>query len=153
MFGGPRVPSIASVKAQCDLFHSYGHSTIDTSHAYPLEHRGRSEELLHESGATTWATVDTKLNSMIEKAFSAENVAKSIEGSLKGLRVEQVDVMYLTLPSVDVRFEETVEAMDRAYREGAFRRFGLSNYSPGEVEEIVEFAEKKGMLIVVLWMF
>ncbi|KAF2166376.1 hypothetical protein M409DRAFT_23566 [Zasmidium cellare ATCC 36951] len=145
-FGGPRVPDTAAVKAQCTLFHSYNHTTIDTSRAYPLEHLGRSEELLASSGTTAWATIDTKINSLIEKALSKENVRKSIEESLKALGVEQVDVMYLTLRSVDVRFEETVEAMDAAWREGRFRRFGLSNYSPGEVEEIVEFAEKRGFV-------
>ncbi|KAK4501751.1 hypothetical protein PRZ48_007560 [Zasmidium cellare] len=144
IFGGPRVPDVASVKAQCELFRSYGHVGIDTSRAYPLEHLGRSEELLFESGVTQWATIDTKVNSLIEKALTKENVKKSIDESLEALGGKQVDVMWLTLPSIDVSFQETVEAMDAAFREGKFKRFGLSNYSPTEVEEIVEFAEKKG---------
>lgn len=151
LYGGPRVLDLAAVKAQCDLFKSYGHDTFDTSRAYPLENLGRSEELLAETGASKWATIDTKINSLIEKALSAENVAISIDESLKALRVGQVDVMYLTLPSLDVRFEETVQAMDKAYRQGKFRRFGLSNYSPNEVDEIVAFAEEKGTKWLGVW--
>lgn len=153
MFGGPRIPSVEAVQTQCSLFKSFGHDTIDTSRAYPLEHLGRSEELLASSGTARWATIDTKINSLIDKALSKGNVKASIEQSLRALAVDQVDIMYLTMPSLDVPFEETVEAMDAAWREGKFRRFGLSNYSPGEVEEIVEFAETKGMLVDMVRLF
>ena len=144
LFGSPRLPDAAGVKAQCNLFRSYGNDTFDTSRTYPIENPGKSEGFLAETGVNGWATIDTKINSFGEKAHSFKRIAESIDQSLKALQVKSVDVMYLTLPCLDVSLEETAEAMDIAYKQGNFKRFGLSNYSPEEVEELVTIAERRG---------
>lgn len=117
VFGEPRIPDIASIKAFCDLFRSYGHINIDTARAYPVENPGYSEKSLNLSGATAWATIDTKIESMSPKAHSRERANESMRLSLESLGFEegkkQVDIMYLHAPNLDTPFEEVLETMVR----------------------------------------
>lgn len=52
--------------------------------------------------------------------------------------------MYLHAPDRETPFRETLEAMNQGYKQGVFKKFGLSNYKPEEVEEIVGICEKEG---------
>jgi aflatoxin B1 aldehyde reductase len=147
-FGTPRFPDIPSIKAFCDLFHSYGHTHIDSARGYPNENPGFADKALNLSGATAWATIDTKVLSVGVKAHSREKADESMRLSLEALGFEegkkQVDVMFLHAPCPDVPFEEVMEVMNDAYKRGLFRRFGLSNYSPQQVEDLVAIAKAKG---------
>jgi aflatoxin B1 aldehyde reductase len=40
--------------------------------------------------------------------------------------------------------EEQAKAMDEAFKAGKFKRFGISNFSPEQVEELVGIAEREG---------
>jgi aflatoxin B1 aldehyde reductase len=147
-FGTPRFPDIPSIKAFCDLFRSYGHTHFDSARGYPNENPGFADKALKLAGATEWATIDTKVDSMGVKAHGREKANESMRLSLEALGFEegkkQVDVMFLHAPCPDVPFEEVMEVMNIAYERGLFRRFGLSNYSPQQVEELVAIAKAKG---------
>ena len=152
LIGGSKIPTASDVKTWTDLFKSHSHTRIDTAAAYPVQEMGQSEHLLAASGATSWATIDTKVLSFgAEKLHSRENVLKSIEGSLRnlGFNVEgggkrQVDILYLHAPCLDSPLEETAGAVNEAYERGWFRRFGVSNYTPWHVQELCDVAETKG---------
>ena len=47
-------------------------------------------------------------------------------------------------PDRTTPFEETCEAMNEAYTAGKFEKFGLSNFSPEEVETVVDICTKNG---------
>lgn len=49
-------------------------------------------------------------------------------------------------PDRQVPFEETLKAVDKAFHQGKFKRFGLSNFKAWEVTEIVFLCEKNGWL-------
>ena len=66
--------------------------------------------------------------------------------SLEALKTDKVDIMYLHAPDRLTPFEETCRAMDAEYRKGKFARFGISNYTADEVEEIVSICEKHGFV-------
>lgn len=53
----------------------------------------------------------------------------------------QVDVYYLHAPDRRVAFAETLEAINEVHQTGAFRRLGLSNFLPAEVEEVVQICK------------
>lgn len=55
-----------------------------------------------------------------------------------------IKTMFLHVPDRQTPFEDAVKAMDEAYRQGKFRRLGLSNYTAAEVKEILEICERKG---------
>lgn len=52
--------------------------------------------------------------------------------------------MFLHAPDRETPFEETCQALDKAFREGYFKRFGLSNFRADEVEKIVAICTEKG---------
>lgn len=61
--------------------------------------------------------------------------------SIDDVSVRQIDVYYLHAPDRRVPFAETLEAINEVYQTGAFRRFGLSNFLPGEVEQVVQICK------------
>jgi aryl-alcohol dehydrogenase-like predicted oxidoreductase len=65
---------------------------------------------------------------------SPEYVRKAIEGSLKRLGVEAVDLYYLHRVDPQIPIEETVGAMAELVKEGKARYLGLSEVSPATLE-------------------
>jgi aryl-alcohol dehydrogenase-like predicted oxidoreductase len=65
---------------------------------------------------------------------SPEYARKAIEGSLKRLGVETVDLYYLHRVDPKVPIEETVGAMAELVKEGKARYLGLSEVSPATLE-------------------
>jgi aflatoxin B1 aldehyde reductase len=50
-------------------------------------------------------------------------------------------------PDTRLPFEETLSGIDFLYKEGTFKRFGLSNYTPEQVEEVVKICHEKGFVL------
>ena len=66
--------------------------------------------------------------------FSKEHILNAVEGSLKSLRVDYLDVLLLHRPDALVEPAEVAEAFDQLHREGKVRQFGVSNHNPGQIE-------------------
>lgn len=62
-----------------------------------------------------------------------EYIRQSIEGSLRRLGVDHIDLYYMHRRNVEVPMEETVGAMAELVQEGKVRHLGLSEVSPGEL--------------------
>lgn len=141
-----KITTVEDASKFVQLFHSRGYADIDTARAYPVGRGGTCEKLLGEEELrlSKWANVSTKVSSFMPGSHRTKNIALSIDRSLEALNLDTVDVMYLHAPDRATSFKETCEAMDKAYREGKFERFGLSNYSVEEVEEIVRVCEENG---------
>lgn len=56
----------------------------------------------------------------------------------------QVDILYMHAPDVRTPMAETLAGIDEAYKKGQFKRFGLSNYTPEQVQEAYDIATEKG---------
>jgi len=48
------------------------------------------------------------------------------------------------MPDASTPLDETIAAVDVLYKEGKFKRFGVSNYSAHQVDELVKTADAKG---------
>lgn len=129
-------------------FRARGYADIDTARAYPVGRGGTCEKLLGEDTLrlSKWANVSTKVTSFMPGSHKAKNIATSIDRSLEALRLDSVDVMYLHAPDRATPFLETCTAMNKAYQEGKFERFGLSNYSVSEVETIMSICEEHNLV-------
>ncbi len=66
--------------------------------------------------------------------FSKEHILSSVEGSLRRLGTDYVDVLLLHRPDTLMEPEEVAEAFDRLERDGKVRFFGVSNHSPLQIE-------------------
>ncbi|MCJ1478363.1 hypothetical protein MMC13_007043 [Lambiella insularis] len=131
-------------QAFLNLFRKYGHTDLDTARAYSPAAPGTSEPLLAQTDFKEWATMDTKIEAFGPHTLSREKVAEGMRGSLEALKMQKVHIEYLHAPDRDTPIEETCEAIDKEYRAGRFEKFGLSNFSPEEVEKCVEVCKKNG---------
>jgi predicted oxidoreductase len=66
--------------------------------------------------------------------FSKEHILTSVDGSLKALNTEYLDVLLLHRPDTLVEPEEVAAAFDELHDSGKVRNFGVSNQTPGQVE-------------------
>ena len=66
--------------------------------------------------------------------FSEEHLLRSVEGSLKALKTDYLDVFLLHRPDALVEPEEVASAFEKLYASGKVRHFGVSNHSPGQIE-------------------
>ncbi|HEY5900387.1 MAG TPA: aldo/keto reductase [Burkholderiales bacterium] len=64
-----------------------------------------------------------------------EKLRRDLEGSLKRLKLERIDVYQLHAPDPKVPFEESVGALAEFQREGKVRHVGLSNVSVAQLEQ------------------
>jgi aflatoxin B1 aldehyde reductase len=131
-----------------DRFRSRGYADIDTARAYPVGRGGTCEDLLGSERLRigTWANVSTKVQSFMPGSHRPKTIAASIDKSLNALNLDNVDVMYLHAPDRATPFKDTLAAMNTAYQAGKFERFGLSNFSATEVQEVVEICQAKNFI-------
>ncbi len=66
--------------------------------------------------------------------FSKEHILAAVDGSLKRLRTDHLDVLLLHRPDTLVEPDEVAEAFDELERSGRVRHFGVSNHHPGQIE-------------------
>ena len=72
-----------------------------------------------------------------------ESLRRSVEASLKRLKLEQIDLYQLHRPDRKVPFAESIEALAKLKQEGKIRHIGISNVTLEQIEEarsIVEIA-------------
>jgi aryl-alcohol dehydrogenase-like predicted oxidoreductase len=65
---------------------------------------------------------------------TADHLRKAVEGSLKRLRLERIDVYQLHTPDPVVPFEESVGTLAQLKDEGKIRLIGLSNVTQEHIE-------------------
>ena len=61
--------------------------------------------------------------------FSKEYILSSVEGSLKRLNTEYIDILLLHRPDTLAEPDEIGEAFERLQEDGKVRAFGVSNFS------------------------
>ncbi|TLD19137.1 hypothetical protein PspLS_09913 [Pyricularia sp. CBS 133598] len=127
-------------KQWLDALRELGIKNIDTAQLY-----GESETGLGQANAAADFNIDTKLSCMaMDSPANKANVVKFGRESLEKLKTDSVDVYYLHQPDRSVPFEDTMSGLQELYEAGAFKRLGLSNFLPHEVDEMVAIAEKHG---------
>ncbi|PQE05038.1 hypothetical protein CJF30_00004831 [Rutstroemia sp. NJR-2017a BBW] len=156
IFGGATIgqnfPNASSVQALLDLLKHHKISHIDTAARYPPGKFGLSETLLGEvQAAEQGFSISTKIFTNPaagngEGELSREAIESSLAGSLGRLKVKQVDILYCHRPDPKTPLLEQAAALDSQYRKGAFRRLGLSNYSPKQVRDFVRVCEENSFV-------
>ncbi|KAK5172665.1 uncharacterized protein LTR77_002785 [Saxophila tyrrhenica] len=130
------------VNAYLNAFHDRGGRELDTARMYSTTAPGSSEVRLGAISAGEKFLVDTKVFSFVPGSHAKAKILESVDASEKALKCK-ANIEYLHAPDRSVPFEETLGAMDEAYRAGKFKYLGLSNYAAHEVEQIVKICEEK----------
>jgi len=76
---------------------------------------------------------------------SARWVAEAVEGSLRRLGTDRIDLYQQHGPDPNVPIEETLEALDQLVRAGKVREIGNSNFSGEQIDEADSTSEHDGL--------
>ena len=147
MFGGPTdEPTAGRIIAKA---RDAGLNFLDSADAY---NGGASEEVVgHAIRADRgWWVVATKLaNPMGEgpnrRGASRRWIMEAVEGSLRRLGTDHIDLYYLHKEDPSTPLDETVRAMGDLVRQGKIRYFGLSNHRAWRVAEICNLCDRMGI--------
>ena len=74
--------------------------------------------------------------------FSKEHILEAVDGSLKRLQTEYIDVLLLHRPDTLVEPEEVAEAFTILQDSGKVRNFGVSNQNPMQIELLKKFVRQ-----------
>jgi predicted oxidoreductase len=77
---------------------------------------------------------DPNPNSPHRFDFSYEHILQSVEGSLKRLQTDYLDILLLHRPDPLVEPEEVAKAFDELHSSGKVRCFGVSNHTAAQLE-------------------
>ncbi|KAF9500383.1 Aldo/keto reductase [Pleurotus eryngii] len=148
---GARVHDIKDVEAILDAFQAHGHTEVDTARVYA---GGTSEEYLGRvDHRGRGLKIETKLVPWRSHGFShdPEGLRKHLLASKKALNIDTLEIWYLHAPDRTVPYEVTMKAVDELFKEGHFKRFGISNYAAWEVAEIVGICKANGYILPTVY--
>ena len=74
--------------------------------------------------------------------WSRDDILSSVEGSLKRLRTDYLDVLLLHRPDLLFEPEQVAEAFDKLSESGKVRYFGVSNVTPGQLMLLKKFVRQ-----------
>jgi aryl-alcohol dehydrogenase-like predicted oxidoreductase len=72
-------------------------------------------------------------------------VAEAVEGSLRRLGTDRIDLYQQHGPDPNVPIEETLTALDRLVRDGKVREIGNSNFSGDQIDEAESVSDQHGL--------
>lgn len=74
--------------------------------------------------------------------FSQEHILEAVDGSLKRLRTDYIDVLLLHRPDALVEPEEVAAAFDRLESSGKVHYFGVSNQNPMQIKLLKKYVRQ-----------
>lgn len=132
--------SLAAIRRARDM----GVTFFDTADSYGF---GRSESLLgivlsrtrKDVVIATKVGVARDAEGKLRKDFTRSHIQHAVDGSLKRLRTDYIDLYQLHNPTLDdLRRDDIQEAMDRLQEAGKIRFWGVSVTTPEEGIEIIQ---------------
>jgi aryl-alcohol dehydrogenase-like predicted oxidoreductase len=134
-----------------------GITFIDTADAYPLggtlETVGRSEEMIGSwlAGRRGRFILATKVQARMgpnawDTGTSRKHVLDAIDGSLRRLRTDYVDLYQIHNPDPNTPIDETLEALDAVVRAGKARYVGCSNFLAYQAARALGRSEARGLV-------
>lgn len=111
-----------------------GITLIDTAEAYG---KGHAEEVLGKAlaGRRGRAVIATKV---MASRLEPREVEAAIEGSLRRLQTDHVEVYFIHWPNPDFPIGPTMEALERLRAQRRIRAIGVSNFGPEEMDRARE---------------
>lgn len=115
---------------------------------------GKSEEIFSEainltSDLREKMILQTKCGIVPGKMFdfSKEHIINSLDGSLKRLKTDYVDILLLHRPDTLMEPEEVAEAFSKLKESGKVKHFGVSNQNPMQIELLNKYLGDNSIII------
>ncbi|PUZ24359.1 Predicted oxidoreductase [Chitinophaga costaii] len=125
-----------------------GANFFDTANTYSA---GRSEEILGEAlkGLRDRVLISTKAtfnmgNGPLEQGSSRSQLLKQVEGSLKRLQTDYIDIYHMHGFDANTPVEETLKTLDTLVTSGKVRYIACSNFSGWHLMKSLSVSERYG---------
>ena len=137
-----------------DAFVDGGFNAVDTADVYsawaPGHEGGESEGVigrwLKASGKRDKVLILTKVAMWPKQpGLSAANIEAAVEGSLKRLRTDYIDLYQSHRDDAETPVDETLEAFDRLVKAGKVRAIGASNFPVERLKASLDTSKAKGL--------
>ena len=139
-----------------DRFVDSGFSLVDTANSYstwvPGHQGGESETLigkwLKASGKRDRVVLATKVGMAAlgdTPGLKPAQIERHVEGSLKRLQTDRIDLYQTHKDDPGTPVEETLEALAKLVRAGKVRAIGASQYDPARLRESMEASKRLGI--------
>jgi aryl-alcohol dehydrogenase-like predicted oxidoreductase len=133
-----------------------GVNFIDTSDIYPvpvsLETVGRTEEIVGRwlKGKRQRIVLATKCVGQVgpgpnDQGASRRHILDAVEGSLRRLQTDYIDLYQLHWPDTETPLEETMRALDDLVRWGKVRYVGCSNFEAWRLCKALWVSDRLGL--------
>jgi aryl-alcohol dehydrogenase-like predicted oxidoreductase len=144
----------ATSRQVLDVYAEAGGNFLDTANKY---HNGQTEEYLGRwmTGKRNRMVVATKYSLAMDHTDPnaagnhRKNMVQSIEGSLRRLQTDHVDLLWVHAYDEDTPYEETMRALDDLVRAGKVHYIGISDTPAWVVSAAHVLAELRGWSPVV----
>jgi aryl-alcohol dehydrogenase (NADP+) len=131
-----------------------GVNFFDTANAY---NGGISEEYLGRAirGVRDEVVISSKVFGAMgpgpnDRSLSRRHILTSVEGSLRRLGTDYLDIYLLHSPDYTTPLEETLSAMDALVRGGKVRYIGCSNYASWQLTQALWLADRRNLVPLVV---
>ncbi|MFT4892328.1 MAG: 2,5-diketo-D-gluconate reductase B [Candidatus Nanohaloarchaea archaeon] len=115
-----------------------GYRHIDTAQIYGNEKQvGKGIESSNVDREEIWLTTKVWRDNL-----NREKLKESVEKSLEKLGADYVDLLLIHWPFEEMDLEAVVNEMNELVDEGKVRNIGVSNFTPGQMEEAQKYSEK-----------
>lgn len=110
---------------------------------------GKSEEIFAEAigmSSNTREQIIIQTKCGIRRGyydFSKEHILESVDGSLKRLKTDYIDILLLHRPDTLMEPEEIAEAFSILHTSGKVRNFGVSNFHPLQIELLNKYLNQR----------
>jgi aryl-alcohol dehydrogenase-like predicted oxidoreductase len=137
-----------------DAFVGAGFNLIDTADVYPAwvpgNRGGESETIigrwLKASGKRDQVVIATKVAKWAEQpGLSPVNIQQAVEGSLRRLQVDCIDLYQAHEDDASIPLSETLGAFGRLIEQGKVRVIGASNYTADRFAEALKVSAEHGL--------
>lgn len=139
-----------------DAFIDCGFNFIDTANVYstwvPGNKGGESETIIGN-----WLRTNNNRNKVVlatkvgmemgdgSQGLTKANIIQSVEGSLKRLQTDVIDLYQSHKDDETTPLEETLEAYQTLIRDGKVRAIGASNFSAARLNKSLQLSKEKGL--------
>jgi len=137
-----------------DAFVERGGKAIDTADVYsdwgPGNKGGESETILGEWLAARKNRAQVIVATKVAKwraqpGLSAANIRAAVEGSLRRLQTDYLDIYYAHEDDAKVEQAEYLTTFDSLVKEGKVRTLGVSNFTPERLASALAFSRQHGL--------
>ncbi|VXC79404.1 Aldo/keto reductase [Sphingomonas sp. AX6] len=138
--------------AVLDAFVGAGGTMIDTADVYSAwvdRHKGGESETvigewLKQSGKRDDVLIATKVG-MMPGGLQPETIERAVEGSLKRLGTDRIDLYFAHKDDAETPIDATLEAFSRLIDAGKVRSIGASNYSAMRLKAALDAAKASSL--------